>query len=239
MLLGDLDRAEASLTEGLGLCRTVGNRRPAVVAMSHLARVKLKRRDDAGAAVLAAAALTAARETTLSRAQWYAVMTAALVSAHRGDLDHAVRLLAAVEGWSEWTGDVLFSGPTNREAREEITARARQQMGDAAYRTAVAEGRPLSANEAVDLAQSALEPLTRTGPERAAAKGVPRLRELLSDREQAVLRLIAEGLPNKQIATALAIAERTVKTHVTSAMNKLGVDNRAHATVVAIRQGLL
>jgi DNA-binding NarL/FixJ family response regulator len=38
---------------------------------------------------------------------------------------------------------------------------------------------------------------------------------------------------------ALAIAERTVKSHVTSAMNKLGVDNRAHATVVAIQPGLL
>ncbi len=240
VLLGDLDRAEATFTEGLDLCRTVGNRRLAVVAMSCLARVKLKRRDDAGAAVLAAAALTAARETVQSRAHWYAVTTAALVSAHRGDLDHAVRLLAAVEGWSEWTGDVLLFGqPTSQETREEITARARQQMGDSAYRTAVAEGRALSANEAVDLAHAALEPPTRTGSARVAATGDPRPRELLSDREQAVLRLIAEGLPNKQIATALAIAERTVKTHVTSAMNKLGVDNRAHATVVAIRRGLL
>jgi len=167
------------------------------------------------------------------------VMSTASVSAHRGDLDHAVRLLAAVEGWSAWTGDIIFSGPTNREAREEITARARPQMGDSAYRTAVAEGRALSANEAVDLGQAALEPLTRTGSARAAATGNPRLRELLSDREQAVLRLIAEGLPNKQIATALAIAERTVKAHLTSAMNKLGVDNRAHATVVAIQRGFL
>jgi predicted ATPase/DNA-binding NarL/FixJ family response regulator len=239
ILLGDLDQAEATFKEGLDLCRTVGNRRLAVVAMSCLARVKLKRRDDAEAAVLAAAALTAARETAQSRAHWYAVTTAALVSAHRGDLAHAVRLLAAVEGWSEWTGDVLLSGPTNREAREEISARARQQMGDSAYRSAVAAGRALSANEAVDLAHAALEPLTRTGPDRAAARGDPRPRELLSDREQAVLRLIAEGLPNKQIATSLAIAERTVKAHLTSAMNKLGVDNRAHATVVAIQRGLL
>ncbi len=239
VLLGDLDRAEATFTEGLDLCRTVGNRRLAVVALSCLARVKLKRRDDAEAAVLAAAALTAARETAQSRAHWYAVTTAAWVSAHRADLDHAVRLLAAVEEWSEWTGDVLISGPASQETREEITARARQQMGDSAYRTAVAEGRALSADEAVDLAQVALEPLTRTRPERAVATDDRRPRELLSDREQAVLRLIAEGLPNKQIATALAIAERTVKSHVTSAMNKLGVDNRAHATVVAIRQGLL
>jgi DNA-binding NarL/FixJ family response regulator len=97
----------------------------------------------------------------------------------------------------------------------------------------------LSANEAVDLAQAALKLITHTGPARAAGNGEARSPAILSDREHAVLRLIAEGLPNKQIATALAIAERTVKTHVTSAMNKLGVDNRAHAAVVAIRQGLL
>ncbi len=61
----------------------------------------------------------------------------------------------------------------------------------------------------------------------------------MSEREQAVVRLIADGLLNKQIATALGIAQRTVKAHVNSAMNKLGVDNRAHAAVVAIRRGLL
>jgi non-specific serine/threonine protein kinase len=238
MLRGDLEQAEATLTESLDLCRTVGNRRLTVTIMSYLARVKLKRRDDAGAAVLAVAALTTARETAQTRPLWVAVATAALFSAHRGDPDRAVRLLAAVDAWSEWTGHFLV-GPAVREAREGITARARQQMGDAAYHTAVAEGRALSADEAVDLAHAALEPPARTGPERAAATDDPRPRELLSDREQAVLRLIADGLPNKQIATALAIAERTVKTHVTSAMNKLGVDNRAHATVVALRQGLL
>jgi DNA-binding NarL/FixJ family response regulator len=46
-------------------------------------------------------------------------------------------------------------------------------------------------------------------------------------------------LINKQIATSLGIGERTVKTHLSSAMNKLGVDNRAHAAVAAIQRGLL
>jgi DNA-binding NarL/FixJ family response regulator len=54
-----------------------------------------------------------------------------------------------------------------------------------------------------------------------------------------VLRLIAEGLLNKQIATSLGIGERTVKTYLSSAMNKLGVDNRAHAVVAAIQRDLL
>ena len=61
----------------------------------------------------------------------------------------------------------------------------------------------------------------------------------LSEREQAVLRLVAEGLPSKQIGSELAIAERTVKAHLTGAMNKLGAFTRAQAVAVAIQQGLL
>ena len=239
MLHGDLDRAEATLTESLDLCRTVGNRRLAVHVMSHLARVKLQRRDDAGATGLAAAALTAAREVAQTNALWAAVATAAFVSAHHDDLDRAVRLLAAVDAWSEWTGHFFVVAPAAREARKEITARARHQMGDSAYETAVAEGHALSADDAVDLARAALEPRTRARPEQATSTGEARPRELLSDRERAVLGLVGEGLPNKQIATALAIAESTVKSYVTSAMNKLGADNRAQAVVAAIQRGLL
>ena len=234
MRLGDLERAETYLTESTSLCRMVGNKRLMVYVTSYLAQVKLELQDDAGAVVLAAAALTSAREVAPSRALWLAVGTAAFVSAHRGDLDRAVRLLAAEDAWSEWTGHLILYGIAVRQAREAITARARHQMGESAYETATGEGRALSAEDAFDLARAALEPLTPTGPERAAA-----IRVVLSDREQAVLRLVAEGFPNKQIATALAIAERTVSAHLTSAMNKLGVANRAHAAVVALQRGLL
>jgi two-component system NarL family response regulator len=61
----------------------------------------------------------------------------------------------------------------------------------------------------------------------------------LSTRQREVLRLIAGGRSNKQIAAALAITERTVKFHVTAIMNKLGVDNRAHAAAAATKKQLL
>jgi len=91
----------------------------------------------------------------------------------------------------------------------------------------------------VDLARACLEPQTRNheGQEHSRAAAGPR--PLLSERERTILHLIGEGLPNKQIAAALKIAERTVKAHITSAMNKLGVDNRAHAAVMAVQRGLL
>jgi DNA-binding NarL/FixJ family response regulator len=61
----------------------------------------------------------------------------------------------------------------------------------------------------------------------------------LSERELEVLRLVAEGLPTKQIARNLSISERTVKFHVNSIFHKLGADNRAQAVALAAQRGLL
>jgi DNA-binding NarL/FixJ family response regulator len=61
--------------------------------------------------------------------------------------------------------------------------------------------------------------------------------EALTTREHEVLRLIAEGLSNKDIAERLAIAEKTVKTHVSSILAKLGVASRTQAALWARDQG--
>ena len=62
---------------------------------------------------------------------------------------------------------------------------------------------------------------------------------LLSARERGVLRLVAAGLSNRQIAETLSISERTVKFHVTALFNKLGAENRAQAVALAAERGLL
>jgi len=61
----------------------------------------------------------------------------------------------------------------------------------------------------------------------------------LSTRELEVLRLILEGLSNPQIAEKLYLSPNTVKTHVRGIMNKLAVDDRVQAAVVALRSGLI
>lgn len=60
-----------------------------------------------------------------------------------------------------------------------------------------------------------------------------------SPRELEVLRLVARGAANKEIARTLLISETTVKTHLKHAFAKLGVDSRAAAVVVALERGLL
>jgi DNA-binding NarL/FixJ family response regulator len=62
--------------------------------------------------------------------------------------------------------------------------------------------------------------------------------ETLTEREREVLSLVAEGLPNKQIARRLEISEKTVKAHLTSAFRTIGVDDRMQAGLWARRNGL-
>ncbi len=64
-------------------------------------------------------------------------------------------------------------------------------------------------------------------------------RKRLSTREREVLRLVAEGKSNKEIAAKLRITERTAKFHVTAIFNKLGAENRAQAVAIAAEQHLL
>ena len=61
----------------------------------------------------------------------------------------------------------------------------------------------------------------------------------LTPRERDVLRLVVEGLANKQIAQRLGIGEKTIKTHVSRVLAKLGVTDRTQAAVLAIREGLV
>ena len=63
--------------------------------------------------------------------------------------------------------------------------------------------------------------------------------EALTERELEVLHLLAQGMPNKEIATHLVISERTAKFHVSSIMGKLGATNRTEAVSLAAQHGLI
>ena len=71
--------------------------------------------------------------------------------------------------------------------------------------------------------------------ERPSGVGAPRL----TDRELEVLRLVARGLANKEIAHQLFISENTVKNHVRNILEKLHLHSRVEAAVYAHRQHLL
>jgi len=63
--------------------------------------------------------------------------------------------------------------------------------------------------------------------------------EVLTERELEVLGLLAQGMPNKEIAAHLIISERTAKLHISSMMGKLGATNRTEAVALADQKGLI
>ena len=69
--------------------------------------------------------------------------------------------------------------------------------------------------------------------------GAAQTRDDLTPREMDVLRLVAMGRSNKEIADVLGIAEETVKSHVGSVLSKMQVENRAQAIVHALKSGLV
>lgn len=86
------------------------------------------------------------------------------------------------------------------------------------------------------IAAKVLAEFARMSPEQASPS--PPLAEPLSDREQDVLRLLASGASNREIAAALVIAEGTAKNHITSILAKLGVRDRTQAALRARELGL-
>jgi len=64
------------------------------------------------------------------------------------------------------------------------------------------------------------------------------LSEEITPRETDVLRMLAEGLVNKDIAARLGISEHTVKFHISSILDKLGASTRSEAVTLGIRHGL-
>jgi DNA-binding NarL/FixJ family response regulator len=63
--------------------------------------------------------------------------------------------------------------------------------------------------------------------------------QILTPREMEVLRMISEGLGNKEIASRLGISDHTVKFHISSILAKLGASSRTEAVTIGIRQGLI
>jgi DNA-binding NarL/FixJ family response regulator len=79
----------------------------------------------------------------------------------------------------------------------------------------------------------------RIPPEVAAGLAEHAAEDQLTSREIDVLRLIAGGNPNKEIAAQLSIAEDTVKSHVTNILAKLGANDRTHAAMIGLKRGII
>jgi predicted ATPase/DNA-binding CsgD family transcriptional regulator/transcriptional regulator with XRE-family HTH domain len=162
--------------------------------------------------------------------------TLASLAAARGHLVLAARVWGATEALREMTSRPLRLIEKAGYEREVAAAHAR--LGDAAFVAAWAEGRALTPEEAL----AAANPNELAFPPDAAPtqpSASPGLPEGLTARELEVLRLLAKGLTDRQIAEQLVVSPLTVHTHLGSIYSKLGVTSRSAATRYALDHHLV
>jgi non-specific serine/threonine protein kinase len=235
-LQGDLQGAERDLTTALTILREIGNRRPYAFTLATLSAVARARGEPA---------LPLLREALIVSHEVDDKASIARILVDLADLvatsvpETAARLLGAAAGLREALGT-----PAADTGAEAGAQRCRRRLGAERFAGAWELGRtrPLAATiaEVAALGDETATPGPAARAELAAARDRPAGPLAgLTPREVEVLRLMAAGRADKEIAAALAISRHTAGHHVRHILAKLELDSRAAAAAHAVRAGLI
>lgn len=227
---GDLRSARSHLEEALVLRREIGDGWGIAWGLYSLAWVAFDEGDYAAAKALIVECLAISRE--LSDKEFLATGLEALaaVISVQGNPTWAARLWGAAETLR--TDIKAPIAPVNRAKYENQVAAARMQVSWDIFRENWEAGRNMSLDQLLALAEQEVAPaMVPVGQSRKNAGKKPINNPVgLTAREMEVLRLVAKGLTDAQVAEQLIISTRTVNSHLTSIFHKLGVSSRNAAT---------
>lgn len=150
----------------------------------------------------------------------------AILAVDAGADREATRLFGAAQALRDSTGQKRFS-IYDSEHTKAVTA-LREALSDREFEEAWSEGEAMSIDEAIAYAQRG------RGQRKRAASGW----DSLTPAELNVVRLVSEGLPNKDIAARLHVSARTVQAHLSHVYSKLGLASRVQLAQEASRQGI-
>jgi ATP/maltotriose-dependent transcriptional regulator MalT len=228
----ETDRAESLAKESLTIHREIGAPWFIAWALHILGRVEEQRHDLTAARSWYQQSLLLTLELGDKYITPYNMMGLARVLLAQGVLTGAAQLWGAAEALHEGTAPLA---PLDRADYEQTVATARAQLGEQAFAAAWAAGRAMSPEQAslVSYQTSSSESV----PDILQQPHPPTSTDLTT-REMEVLRLLARGLSNAQIAEALVVSLLTVKAHLRSIYSKLGVTSRSSATRYALEHHL-
>jgi predicted ATPase/DNA-binding CsgD family transcriptional regulator len=229
---GNTTTARLQLEESVKLYREIGHRRALAESLAILARVVQAQGEKAAARSMYQESLAIARELNhlwliASCLEGWASMVA-----EEGQFVWAARLWGAAEALRE---TIRVPIPlVERADYEHAVAAARSQLGERAFAARWNEGRNMTPEQALSAQGEEVVPSPATTVSTPITYPAG-----LTAREVEVLRLVAKGLTNSQIAQELVLSEKTVATHLTHIFNKTHCENRAAAVAFAMRYGLV
>ncbi len=242
---GEASKAQALFEESLALFRLLGEQRNIAWSLSRVARAAAVQGDNAAAFVRYEESLALFREVDDTGGLASCLKGWAELVARQGEAVWAARLWGATESLhAVKRPHDIFILPDMDTDDEQLMATARTQLGEQAFAKALAEGRKMTPEQALAARGEALVPdRTPAKPDMKARTDTHKRRSSyplgLTEREVEVLRLVARGLTDAQIAEELVISPRTVNAHLRSIYNKLGITSRNAATYVAIEHQLI
>ena len=242
---GDYEAALPYYQESLAIYRELGDRSGIGTALHNQGHAALFSGDSERAAALFLESLQIYREhnTTTGIAECLAGLAGVAVA--NGQPRRAAWLFGKASALRAETGTEF--DPTDQEAIDRHTAKARAALGEATFSAARAEGRILSLDEVLALATAEPAQTSSTAQTGALATGsfptrTPQSEQpphaALTRRELEVLRLVATGLTDAQVAERLFLSPQTIHAHLRSVYSKLAVANRLEATRYAIEHKL-
>ena len=239
---GDLDAARAHLAEALDMARALNHRDVIVYGTLNLGLAEYLGRSPDAAEALFAESLDLARRIGMKRQTAYPLIGLAMTDRGRAGPGWSARLHGAADQALADLGETIE--PLEGDLADLDRQRLRAAMGDQAFEAEYAAGRALNlaavAQEALQrmqagrAAQHAGAPLSEPGAARSAEAVT-----VLTPRELDVLKLVAQGLSNSDIAQRLVLSEHTVHRHLANILHKLGLSSRAAAAAWGVRTGLV
>jgi predicted ATPase/DNA-binding CsgD family transcriptional regulator len=229
---GDLDAARRHLAESLDIARELDARNGAVIGTFNLGLAEYLAGSPVAAEALFTESLDLARRMGMRRHTAYALIGLALASHGRADPARSARLHGAADQALADLGHTLQ--PLEARLAGLDRQRLRAAMGAEAFEAEYAAGR------ALDLTQVVAELGRRDAAAdqmQVAASG--EAVTVLTGRELDVLKLVAQGLSNAEIARRLVLSEHTVHRHLANILRKLGLSSRAAAAAWGVRTGLV
>lgn len=169
-------------------------------------------------------------ETQSKELLFSAVSRTASLARRCGNPDAAVTLLAAIDTLGR---SVALVAPLELGIAAQEQQAARAQLGADPFASAWDVGTQMSIERMISDSMAVLSSLSER-----PLPAEPPATDLLTAREQDVIRLLAAGKPNREIASALSISESTAISHVRNILSKLGLNSRTAAAGWAIRHGL-